>query len=75
VSGWASLPSVPDADLERRVEPRIERDDPERLEEVAEELDEETERPAGTRTGEEPTPDLHDTRNRDNWRTENWHIP
>jgi hypothetical protein len=70
VSGWASLPSVPDADLETRVEPQLERH-----EEVAEQLEVEDERPAGTPEEAEPTPDLHDTRNRDNWRVENWQIP
>jgi hypothetical protein len=62
VSGWASLPSVPDADLERRVQPEVE----------PPVVDEEQ---AGGPEDAEPTPDLRDPRNRDNWRVENWHIP
>jgi hypothetical protein len=61
VSGWASLPSVPDADLETRVEPELETP-------ADDDVVADTE-------AAEPTPDLHDPLNRDNWRPENWRIP
>lgn len=64
MSGWASLPSVPDADLEKRVEPELEHPEAAADEEIT----------ADTEAAE-PTPDLHDPLNRDNWRVENWRIP
>ncbi len=57
MSGWASLPSVPDA----------EHDDTDSTEHEQSVAGTESEPAADTA-------DLHDPRNRDNWRVENWRV-